>query len=112
MAPKTLIFGAIAVLSAYTWQVFLHDLLFYAIGIGREVHRIEEYPYTCRQLRHPLLESCEDLALDEEGRTLYAACSNSLARKGWSPGLVSSIRGRRTKLMEEGGINSTLLLEL
>lgn len=88
MAPKAIIFGAIALASAYFWQVFLHDFVFYTLGVGREYNRIEDYPYSCKQIRHPLLESCEDLALDEETRTLYAACSTSLGRKGWSPGLV------------------------
>jgi len=78
--------AGITLLSAYLWQIFFHDFLFYGLGVGRTHNHIEDYPYTCRQLRHPLLESCEDLVLDPEERVLYAACSSALGRKEWSPG--------------------------
>ncbi|KAH8601624.1 serum paraoxonase/arylesterase-like protein [Bisporella sp. PMI_857] len=86
MGAKPFVFGAVVILSGILWQNFLHDFVFYAIGLGRTIQRIEEFPYTCRRLRHPLLESCEDMALDSEGRTLYAACSTSISRQSWSPG--------------------------
>jgi hypothetical protein len=37
-------------------------------------------------MRHPLLESCEDVWLDLSGRKLYAACANPITRVAWSPG--------------------------
>lgn len=89
VSKPLLLSGGLAILAAYTWQVFLHDFLFYAVGVGRQTSPIEAFPYDCRRLRHPLLESCEDLALDARGRRLFAACSDSLARGGWSPGYVS-----------------------
>jgi len=86
MPSKTIIFASLAILSAVFYQVILKNILFVTFGFGRTYQRIEEFPYDCRRLRYPLLESCEDLVLDSEGRTVYAACSTSLGRKAWSPG--------------------------
>lgn len=71
---------------AVLWQLFLRDTIFITFGVGRKHQKIEEFPYQCRRLEHPLLESCEDMVLDEEGRTLFAACSSIASRRGWSPG--------------------------
>lgn len=86
MPSKTFIFASLAILGGVFYQVVLKDVLFVIFGLGRTYQKIEEFPYNCRRLRHPLLESCEDLVLDAEGRTVYAACSTSLGRKAWSPG--------------------------
>ncbi|KAJ5908755.1 hypothetical protein N7495_001437 [Penicillium taxi] len=64
----------------------LHDILFVSIGIGRKIQTIEEFPWTCTRLQHPLLEGCEDMWLDHHGRKLYAACTSIESRQGWSPG--------------------------
>ena len=90
MPSQTVFFSLLAILCGIFYQMILKDLLFVTFGVGRTYQRIEEFPYDCRRLRHPLLESCEDLVLDSEGRTLYAACSTSLGRKSWSPGSVCS----------------------
>lgn len=89
MASKLIILGSIAVFAfAVMYQVFLRDLVFVTFGVGRVHQHIEEFPYKCRRLRSPLLESCEDMILDTEGRKLYALCSSIASRKGWSPGWV------------------------
>jgi hypothetical protein len=88
MPSKTVIFASLAIVCGVFYQVILKDLLFVTFGVGRTYQRIEEFPYNCRRLRHLLLESCEDLVLDGEGRRVYAACSTSVGRKAWSPGSV------------------------
>ena len=70
---------------AILYQNFFHGVIFYALGIGRTYQTIEEFPYTCRRLVHPLLEACEDMQIDSVGRTLYAACSTISNRDQWSP---------------------------
>ncbi|KAG4439634.1 hypothetical protein IFR05_004883 [Cadophora sp. M221] len=87
MGKKALILlSSTTVILAILWQTFLRDTLFITFGIGRTHQRIEEFPYQCRRLISPLLDSCEDMVLDEEGRTLFAACSSISSRRGWSPG--------------------------
>lgn len=88
MGAKPFIFGGLTILLAILYQIRLRDLIFNDFGLGRTYQRIEEFPYTCRKIQHPLLESCEDLVLDSDSRALYAACSKSSARREWSPGLV------------------------
>ncbi|KAB8236667.1 uncharacterized protein BDW43DRAFT_241850 [Aspergillus alliaceus] len=69
------------------YKAYLHDAIVIIAGIGRVVQPLEDFPkYRCERVRHPLLESCEDLWLDNANRKLYAACSNPAARKAWSPG--------------------------
>ncbi|ESZ95425.1 hypothetical protein SBOR_4166 [Sclerotinia borealis F-4128] len=77
---------SLTVLFGVFYQTILKDWLYLNFGIGRVHNRIEDFPYTCRRLEHPLLSSCEDLFLDHEDRTLYAACSTVESRRGWSPG--------------------------
>jgi hypothetical protein len=67
-----------------------HCFVFITLGIGRQVQRIEDIPYTCKQIRSLLLESCEAMWLDEEGRRLYAACSIMTSRGGWGRKQVTS----------------------
>jgi hypothetical protein len=83
---KTLVFLSSAILrGAVPRQGFLSDFVFITLGIGRQVQRIEDISYTCKQIRSLLLESCEAMWLDEEGRRLYAACSTMTSRGGWGP---------------------------
>lgn len=53
--------------------------------MGRVVQKIEDFPFQCRRIYHPLLESCEDLVIDEVGRRIYATCSDQVTRMGWMP---------------------------
>ncbi|KAK6604178.1 serum paraoxonase arylesterase [Botrytis cinerea] len=85
MGSKTIILGVLTVLSGVLYQTILKDWLYLNFGVGRIHNVLEDYPFTCRRLEHPLLESCEDLFLDHEDRTLYAACSTVTSRKGWGP---------------------------
>lgn len=69
---------------------FLKDILFTFLGIGRDVQSVQDFEYDCHRIRHPLLESCEDLWLDESQRILYAACTDLKGRREWVPGYVDS----------------------
>jgi hypothetical protein len=90
MGKKTFVFLSSAILwGAVFWQGFLSDFLFITLGVGRTLQKIEDFPYTCKRIRSPLLESCEDMWLDEEDRKLYAACSTIANRGGWGPGSVA-----------------------
>lgn len=115
MSSKNIIFASLAILCGVFYQVGLKDLLFVTFGVRRTYQKIEEFPYDCRRLRHPLLESCEDLVLDAEGRTVYAACSTSLGRKAWSPGSVLSqpIRFHPSSVtdLKTGGTTTTRLAD-
>lgn len=73
------------VLFAILYQGYVKDVLSVSLGLGRDVKPIGEFPYNCRQLRHHHLEACEDMWLDEQARTLYAACGNSASRVNWTP---------------------------
>jgi arylesterase/paraoxonase len=54
-------------------------------GFWRDVQPINDFPYTCRKIEHPQLEGCEDLWIDEKGRELYLACSDTISRTQWCP---------------------------
>lgn len=69
--------------SFYQW--YLKDVFATSIGIGRVIQSIDEFPYTCRRVVHPLLEACEDLWIDDQARTLYAACAGTQNRLQWNP---------------------------
>jgi len=88
MVSKPLLLASLTILLSVFYQLLLRDVIFIFIGVGRTYNRIEDFPYECRSLRDPLLESCEDLVLDTEGRRLYAACSTLRSREGWAPKLV------------------------
>lgn len=77
--------GVTAVLLATFFQLVLKDLLFVTMGVGRHMQNIEEFSYDCRRIHHEKLESCEDLWFDDEGRKLYAACSEPAGRGQWNP---------------------------
>jgi hypothetical protein len=91
MGKKLLIFGAsVGILLAGAYETFMRDMIFITFGVGRDKSKIESFPYSCRRIYSPLLESCEDMVLDHEGRRLYAACSTVASRSAWSPGSVLS----------------------
>ena len=86
MSSNTYKAGAIGVLLfAGIYPLFLHDLLFVSLGIRRVIQPIEDFPYLCRRIRHERLEGCEHMWLDNDARTLYAACSSSASRSQWNP---------------------------
>ncbi|KAJ5969480.1 hypothetical protein N7501_005728 [Penicillium viridicatum] len=68
------------------YRAYVHNIIFLTIGIGREIQPIDDFPWTCTRLQHPLLEGCEDMWLDDQERKLYAACNTADSRQGWSPG--------------------------
>ncbi|KAK1140302.1 hypothetical protein N8T08_010505 [Aspergillus melleus] len=68
------------------YKIYLYDILPLLFGIGRVTQPLEDFPYECQKLEHPLLSSCEDVWLDGPGRKLYAACGEIQGRKGWCPG--------------------------
>lgn len=72
MPSKLLTTGIAITLLGVFYQTILRNILFFSLGIGRTVQNIGDFPYTCRRIYHPLLESCEDLVVDEEGRRVYA----------------------------------------
>lgn len=88
MRNRAIIVGASAAVIGLFYEFFLKDILFVALGIGRTVQPIEDFPYNCQKIygAENLLQSCEDLWLDDEGRTLYGACVDLTSRNEWSPG--------------------------
>ena len=87
MGHKIIIFAATTVVGfGILYQLILSNLIFVTFGLGRKHQRIEEFPFRCRRVESPLLESCEDLVIDEAGGMLYAACRNVEQSMGWSPG--------------------------
>lgn len=87
MKSTALAIGIFATASGSFYQFILKDILFVAVGIGRVLQPIEDFEYNCHKIHDPigLLESCEDLWLDDEGRVLYAACVDLKSRHEWSP---------------------------
>lgn len=86
MAQRLLPITAISVvLLAALYQLFLKDLLFVSLGIGRSMQLISDFPYSCRRIRHAHLEACEDMWIDDKARVLYAACTSAASRAEWNP---------------------------
>jgi len=85
MASKFIIAGSTVLSLAMIFQFFLKERIWLTFGINQNWQKIDEFPYKCRRLIHPLLESCEDLVLDTKGRTVYVACSSVLGRNKWCP---------------------------
>jgi hypothetical protein len=79
-AATQVYYALVVAWGASFYQFYLRDLFQTTFGIGRVTQNIEDFPYSCRRIEHPRLEACEDLWLDNEGRTLYAGCA------GTSPG--------------------------
>ncbi|KAF2789233.1 calcium-dependent phosphotriesterase [Melanomma pulvis-pyrius CBS 109.77] len=95
MARLTYI-SAFVLLSAAFYQLFLKDVLFVTLGIGRLVQPIENFPYSCRRIEHERLAACEDIWLDDEARVLYAACTGIGHRMAWNAAMNRlNVSGRR-----------------
>lgn len=77
--------AGVVVFFAILYQVYVKDILSVSFGLGRDIRPIEEFPYNCRQVRHPRLEACEDMWLDGQARILYAACGSCASRANWTP---------------------------
>jgi hypothetical protein len=91
MPSKLATYGAVAaVAAAALYQLVLRDFLSVVVGVGRTMQPLEDFPYTCRRLKHEQLEACEDLWLDDEGRRLYLSCTGANHRLAWNPGRVHS----------------------
>jgi hypothetical protein len=71
---------------AVIYRLWLFDIVNVVLAFNRTVQPIEDFPYDCKRIVHPLLEACEDLWLDHSGRKLYASCSDTTTRAYWNPG--------------------------
>jgi len=88
---------------AVLWQALLKDVIFMTFSYGKILEPLSNYPYNCKRLYSSLLESCEDIKLDEEPphkrivwlgvlRTLTPAINISfLADRGVLIGVISSM---------------------
>lgn len=86
LSSQAAIWALIVLALGILYKAYVHNIIFLTIGIGRDIQSIDEFPWTCTRLQHPLLEGCEDMWLDYQERKLYAACSTIESRQGWSPG--------------------------
>jgi hypothetical protein len=80
------VISATGMFLAAIYRFFLFDVLNVALGLRREVQPVEDFPYDCHRIEHPLLQACEDLWLDHAGRRLYASCGDVTSRTHWNPG--------------------------
>ncbi|CAI6339826.1 unnamed protein product [Periconia digitata] len=81
---------------AVFYQLYAKEFVFDTLGFGRTIEPIENFRWNCRRMTSAALEGCEDMWLDNQDRVLYAACSGSLSRGQWNPGLSKyNISGRR-----------------
>jgi hypothetical protein len=88
--------GVVVLFLGVLYQSWLKEVLFEVIGVGRVLQPIEDFPYTCRRVKHERLEACEDLWLDEQDRVLYLACAGTESRIQWNPAIASfNLSGRR-----------------
>ncbi|USP75654.1 serum paraoxonase arylesterase [Curvularia clavata] len=93
---KAIFFALVVAYSASFYQLFVKDLLTITFGVGRVMQSIDEFPFDCRRIEHPRLEACEDIWLDNEGRTLYAACAGTQGRLAWNQAMGQvNVTGRR-----------------
>jgi hypothetical protein len=69
----------------YVYYAYLHSTAAMVLGWNRTTYAISHFPYDCHRIYHPELEACEDFWLDDETRTLYAACASPESRAGWTP---------------------------
>ena len=76
------------IILAVFYQVFLSNFLFVFLNIGGVLQPLEDFEYDCQRIYHPLLESCEDLWLDQASRILFAACGDMNSRQNWVPAYV------------------------
>jgi hypothetical protein len=81
---NTVYYAFVVAWGSATYQLVLKDLFTTTFGVGRVIQTIDEFPYTCRHIEHPRLEACEDIWLDNDARTLYAACAGTQGRLAWN----------------------------
>ncbi|KAJ5456745.1 hypothetical protein N7530_012019 [Penicillium desertorum] len=86
LSQRAGLWALIVLATSILYRAYVHNIIFVTIGIGREIQSIDEFPWTCTRLQHPLLEGCEDMWLDGQGRKLYATCNSVESRQGWCPG--------------------------
>ena len=70
---------------AILFQVFLKEAVWLGFGIGHTIEPLSNFPYTCRRIQDPRMESCEDMWLSESTRQLFLACSDPRSRPLWMP---------------------------
>ncbi|KAJ6199359.1 serum paraoxonase/arylesterase-like protein [Bipolaris maydis] len=93
---KAVLLALVVAWGASFYQIYLKDLLVVTFGVGRVMQDIDEFPYSCRRVEHPRLEACEDMWLDDKGRTLYAACAGTSGRMAWNQAMNQvNVTGRR-----------------
>lgn len=76
---------AVALITSIVYQLFLKNLIWVTLGVGRDVQPIADFPYKCRKIQDPRLQACEDMYLSEDTRQLFLACSDPASRKDWMP---------------------------
>ncbi|KAF5859926.1 hypothetical protein ETB97_002185 [Aspergillus alliaceus] len=112
MAPsiKAVLIALLAI-ALGLYKVYIHDAGELFQGVKRIIQPLEDFPeYQCRRMRHPLLESCEDIWFDPSGRKLYAACAHPLAREAWCPAANSYDIQKRAA--GGGGIDHITVLDV
>lgn len=82
---RSFFWAGVALIVAIAYRVYLHDVVVFLFGFNRVVQPIEDFPWDCKRLHHPLLEGCEDIWLDDDARRLYGACASLESRQGWTP---------------------------
>lgn len=74
---------------AVLYQFVFKSIIFGALGYGRSVQSITDFPqFQCTKVDDLGLEGCEDMWLHEKTGYLYMACSTSQSRVQWLPALV------------------------
>ncbi|KAI8256728.1 Serum paraoxonase/arylesterase 1 [Colletotrichum sp. SAR 10_98] len=87
-----------AVILAVGLQLVLKDPIKLGLGLGKTFQPLSDFAYSCRRIEDTRLQACEDMWLSEATRTLFLACSDSLARQQWMPnGHHFNISGRSTR---------------
>lgn len=83
---RLLLWATAVLVIAVAYRIYLHDAFTLIFGFGRVIQPIEDFPWDCERIYHPLLEGCEDIWLDYNNRKLYGACTSLTSRTGWNPG--------------------------
>ncbi|CZS93626.1 related to serum paraoxonase/arylesterase [Rhynchosporium agropyri] len=71
---------------AILYQFVLKSLIFGALGYGRKLQFLRDFPnIQCEKIDNLGLEGCEDMWLHDKTGFLYMACSSSQSRVDWLP---------------------------
>jgi hypothetical protein len=81
-----LAWATVVLVVAIAYRIYLHATFTLIFGFDRVIQPIEDFPWDCERIQHPLLEGCEDVWLDHSSRKLYGACTSLRSRTGWNPG--------------------------